>query len=101
MSLKNKLYKKLKEEYLSYQNYLIDECNSFEVFESSYKTIIIEELTYMFHPSNNYDDYLVEKLIEMDNALEYLYGSWMQSSRQLNEVLDSMLRKKQYKKIRK
>ena len=87
MSLREKLYKRINNDY---QHYLKDlETKSIkDIIDSSYETAIKEELVSFFIPESQYfSNEQIEILNKKDHPLDVLYLEWIHNDRSISEEL--------------
>lgn len=86
--LSEKVYKKINKEYNSYLED-IKKLSSDEIIKSAYEITVKQELVEMFcHEENKYK---LMVLLEKDNALEFLYNSWMETDGGLHNIVEEKL----------
>ena len=89
--IREKFYKKIMEEYSSYKEYL-RKLTPEEIITHSYETVIKEEMTFLFHPTDKtFDEDELEVLFKEESILDMLYDEWISSS-YINQSIQEDLR---------
>ena len=86
----NELYEKLSRELREYKKEL-RERNADMIIRSSYETTIKEQFPDMFFGKSHYNEYELKALLELNNSLNGLYNSWMDSDLGLHNILEDTL----------
>ena len=84
--LVEKLYLKLKEEYLNYVNN-IKQLPVEEIIKKSYELTIRKEFVDMFYDNRDFNKFQLLALLEKEQPLQYLYDSWMDCDYGINNLL--------------
>ncbi len=88
--LTNRLYTKLKNEYMSYiEN--IKKLPPEKIIENSYNIAIRQEFVDMFYGTSDYNKYELKILLEKENTLDFLYEDWCDSDGGIHSVLEERL----------
>lgn len=84
--LVEKLYLKLKEEYLNYVD-KIKQLPVDEIINKSYELTIRKEFVDMFYDTCNFNKFQLLALFEKDQPLQYLYDSWYECDYGMHNLL--------------
>lgn len=88
--LTNKVYTKLHNEFLELKENIIKLAPD-EIIKHSYTITIKQELVDMFYGTDNYSKYQLMGLLEKENTLDFLYESYMNTERGINNLLEEQL----------
>ena len=88
-TIHEKLREKIEAEYKEFEKWL-ETLPAREIVEKSYEKVFKEELMMLVAYTEHSEEF-EEKLLGMENSLDYLYEEWMHTDAGVNQILEDMI----------